>query len=183
MLLDEYQQLAARTRNRSLPLQDERACYAIGLSSEAGEGAEALVTEPGKVVKELGDVLWYTATVADTYDIQLHELAPYGVYDFVGVGLRTVKTDDGVLRVMLKLGGHAGTAADYLKKVLFHGHIYDGEKLRALLALVFKSIGEVADMNGVSFESVATENIAKLRARYPAGFSEAASANRAPSDI
>lgn len=196
MNINEYQTLAMRTHNPELSEKDARACYALGLAGEAGEAAEyiaeyALLGTQGthqlKLVKELGDVLWYIATVAAMYGLKMNELAPYGAktfneFDLLG-GEHLALSPVSRYVAGLKMAGAAGTASDYAKKLLFHGHVEDLEKLRGLLTKTLRAVQQASFQFGTSLEAVAVANIEKLRARYPDGFSAAASANRKASDI
>jgi NTP pyrophosphatase (non-canonical NTP hydrolase) len=85
MNLDDYQQLALRTASPK-DKKDEIFHLVLGLVGEAGEIAE----KSKKIVrdqksdfskldlddlkKELGDVLWYVAVLADYFDISLEEI-------------------------------------------------------------------------------------------------------------
>lgn len=85
----------------------------------------------------------------------------------------------------LGVAGEAGEVADVIKKVLFHGHPLDQAAVEKLekeagdvlwyLALLADRLGEF----GVTLDTVAEKNIAKLRARYPDGFDPERSRNRA----
>lgn len=85
MNLNEYQQLALRTA-RQKDANDEFYHLVLGLVGEAGEVAEKVK----KVVrdensdfskldelfkKELGDVLWHIAVLANYFDISLEDIA------------------------------------------------------------------------------------------------------------
>ncbi len=83
----------------------------------------------------------------------------------------------------LGLAGEAGEVADYLKKVYGHGHQLDPVKLKKELGDVLWYLADVCSKHGISLGEVAQLNIEKLRARYPEGFSEAASQARKPGDI
>lgn len=182
MKLNEYQELALRTRNR-IP-ESERPCYALGLAGEAGEAAMSIFIDPAKLGSELGDVLWYTATLAHVFGLKMSELAPFGITDFDQSDWLAIEDQGATIEVrLLILAGRSGEAADYVKKVVFHNHTSDAEKLRGLLSLVLKAIAGVAHIGGTNLEAVAQANIAKLRKRYPDGFSSEASANRKPADI
>lgn len=78
----------------------------------------------------------------------------------------------------LGLAGEAGEAADLAKKHLFHGHPLDRDKLRSELGDVLWYVATLADAVGLELGDIAEANIAKLRARYPEGFSEERSRNR-----
>lgn len=75
-----YQMAAARTMNRAAPLAP--ANYAMGLAGETGEVVELLKKrlfhgiDPGdKLVKELGDVLWYVAALCEEMGLTLEQVA------------------------------------------------------------------------------------------------------------
>jgi len=83
MTFDEYQQLAIRTKNSKLNDQLSIAVNALGLVGEAGEVADYLKKVVGhnhpidrnKLVLELGDVLWYVASLCDEYQINMEAVA------------------------------------------------------------------------------------------------------------
>ena len=76
---DEYQDLACETLG---PDADPRS-LALGVGGEAGEVMEIIKKgfRPDKEVdvdhleEELGDVLWYVATLADFYGLSLQDIA------------------------------------------------------------------------------------------------------------
>ena len=85
MNLDEYQRLALRTA-ASKDKKNELFHLLLGLCGEAGEIAEKskkIVRDKGSdfsqwdredVSKELGDVLWHVAVIADYFNIPLNEV-------------------------------------------------------------------------------------------------------------
>lgn len=78
----------------------------------------------------------------------------------------------------LGLAGEAGEVADLLKKVLGHGHEMDREKLSKELGDVLWYVADLATLHGLKLSDIAEKNIAKLKERYPEGFSHEASRNR-----
>jgi NTP pyrophosphatase (non-canonical NTP hydrolase) len=84
MTMQEYQEKALTT---SAIVENEVFHRVLGLVGEAGEIAEKfkkLVRDHGSdldkldrddMKKELGDVLWYVATLADILDIKLEDIA------------------------------------------------------------------------------------------------------------
>lgn len=87
---NEYQRAALRTaRDKDAP--DEFIHLVLGLVGEAGEIAEKvkkLIRDEGgdparldrdDITAELGDVLWYTAVLANFFDISLAEVAQRNV--------------------------------------------------------------------------------------------------------
>lgn len=76
------------------------------------------------------------------------------------------------------LMGELGEVIDLLKKHLFHKHPLDAEKLKIELGDLLWYVATTATTAGIEFDEIATNNIEKLRKRYPEGFSAAASINR-----
>lgn len=68
------------------------------------------------------------------------------------------------------LAGEAGEVCDYLKKVVFHGHDLDKQKLCEELGDCLWYIATLATTAGLSMEDVAWGNVQKLKRRYPQGF-------------
>jgi len=78
----------------------------------------------------------------------------------------------------LGIAGEAGEVADYIKKVLYHGHPMDKDKLCKELGDVLWYVATLADTAGLTLQEVAKVNIAKLMKRYPDGFDKEKSINR-----
>lgn len=78
----------------------------------------------------------------------------------------------------LGLAGESGEVCDILKKHLFQGHEFDRGAMIDELGDVLWYLAEAAAGLGVTLEEVATHNIAKLRERYPDGFSADRSIHR-----
>lgn len=78
----------------------------------------------------------------------------------------------------LGIAGEAGEVADYIKKVIYHEHQLDINKLNKELGDVLWYIATIASTAGLTLEEVAIVNIKKLKERYPEGFSPEASKNR-----
>ena len=79
---------------------------------------------------------------------------------------------------VLGLAGEAGEFANMIKKLTAHGHDIPIEDLADELGDVLWYLAEAATASGLSLDHIAQKNIAKLRARYPEGFSEERSRNR-----
>jgi len=90
MTLDEYQKAALKTASRK-GQEGEFIHRVLGLVGEAGEVAEkvkkAYRDENGEISeqmleelkKEIGDVLWYVATLADFLDMSLEEIGQINI--------------------------------------------------------------------------------------------------------
>ena len=85
---------------------------------------------------------------------------------------------DRLLLSALGLGGESGEYVDEIKKHVFHGKPWDHERLAKELGDVLWYLAYAADINGLTLSQLAEMNLAKLRKRYPEGFTEAGSAAR-----
>ena len=86
MTIEEYQQRSRRTA--LYPNRGNNFVYAaLGLAGESGEVSDKIkkvIRDKGgvmdevsrqEIAKELGDVLWYTATLADELNLSLEQIA------------------------------------------------------------------------------------------------------------
>jgi NTP pyrophosphatase (non-canonical NTP hydrolase) len=78
----------------------------------------------------------------------------------------------------LGVAGEAGEVADYIKKCEFHGHPLDRTKLKKELGDVLWYIAMLARTIDMPLSEIAEANVAKLKERYPNGFSHEASQKR-----
>jgi NTP pyrophosphatase (non-canonical NTP hydrolase) len=75
----EYQREVTRTMNHSLARKHALTNYALGLCGESGEVGELIkkhafhghTLDTEKLAKEIGDVLWYAAALADEAGLSL----------------------------------------------------------------------------------------------------------------
>lgn len=95
MSFDEYQEVSFAKRKRTLSETECAAMLALGVAGEAGEVADFMKKSlyhrddahnldldqefKNKIMKELGDVLWYLASLAALYDIKLSNVAQANV--------------------------------------------------------------------------------------------------------
>ena len=79
----------------------------------------------------------------------------------------------------LGLAGEAGEFANLVKKMTAHGHPFNPEDLKDELGDVLWYLAEAATAVGLNLEDIASQNVEKLIKRYPEGFSEQDSINRA----
>lgn len=92
---------------------------------------------------------------------------------------RTLGTGERALvESALGLVGEAGELVDLLKKEIFHKHNVSGERLELEMGDVLWYLAAIATLQGLSLADIAEANLAKLRRRYPAGYSAEASQAR-----
>lgn len=81
--LNEYQVLAERTFNDELSYDEALKMCTVGIASEAGEVAEDIKhhyyhghpLDQDNLIKELGDIMWYVATMAHVLGVPLSDVA------------------------------------------------------------------------------------------------------------
>ena len=76
------------------------------------------------------------------------------------------------------LAGESGEVCDYLKKVVFHGHDLDQDKLADELGDVLWYLANLADAIDLPLSEIARRNVEKLQKRYPEGFDSQRSRER-----
>lgn len=82
LLADEYQDEVRRTASADLPYSTMQCMLALGVAGEAGEVADMIKKHVGhghgldrdKLIKELGDVLWYVTALADLHSVSLSQV-------------------------------------------------------------------------------------------------------------
>ena len=93
-------------------------------------------------------------------------------------GFSGIQSEERLLCGILALGGEVGELQNYVKKGIWHGHGVSPEFVIEELGDILWYIADVSSTMGVPLSEVASNNIAKLKERYPDGFSEEASINR-----
>jgi NTP pyrophosphatase (non-canonical NTP hydrolase) len=102
--------------------------------------------------------------------------------EYQKLALRTAGHRDSEDKVLiyaaLGLAGESGEVAEVIKKTFFHGHQLDKESLHQELGDVLWYVAVMAAGLGFGLDQIAQANVAKLRSRYPEGFSEERSIHR-----
>jgi NTP pyrophosphatase (non-canonical NTP hydrolase) len=156
MELSEYQKEAVKfLRSRE---GVEENCQ-LGLVGEIGEIADLIkkrkyqghVVPSARVLEEIGDALWYAAVYLDAFGRELNAVpSPWW-----------------------------GTAESLvLSTAEMMANIRDPDMAEGAALYFVDQLAALAVLEGGTIEDVAAANIAKLRARYPEGFSEERSRNR-----
>ena len=139
-------------------------------------GMTHIGTEKGKYEKQcvLHD--------AQVYEIRNEAAASMTANDYQKQAMTTLNPTlskkDVLINGVMGLCGEAGEAIDIVKKHLHQGHELDREALKKELGDIAWYLAETAWALEIPLEEILTENLAKLKARYPEGFSEKASINR-----
>jgi NTP pyrophosphatase (non-canonical NTP hydrolase) len=89
-----------------------------------------------------------------------------------------LKGEQAIIYGAFAITGEAGEYSELVKKMVFHGHTLDFQHFKQELGDVLWGIAYAAMKFGWSLDDVAQMNVAKLKSRYPEGFSTTASVNR-----
>lgn len=111
----------------------------------------------------------------------------YMFYEYQKNAMRTANKslppDEMLLNAVMGMCGEAGEAIDLLKKHRAQGAPLDIDRLAKEVGDCLWYIAEFAEASGITLAEIAQRNIAKLKARYPEGFSADRSNNRAEGDV
>lgn len=151
-----------------------RVCGLVGESAELREELLHLGTDRRRtdaIVKELGDVLWYAATLSEWFKLGVHF-----TFDGIQKAAARCSFDVGYAEILCV---KAAKLSELMKKHLGHDkpiEMFQGKELE-LMQDVFVAIAHVANVANVPLTRVAAVNINKLRARYQGGGFTATLAN------
>ena len=90
----------------------------------------------------------------------------------------SLSTTEVLSNAVMGLCGESGEAIDLVKKHLFQGHELDREAMATELGDIAWYLAEAATALELDLDDILEVNIAKLRRRYPEGFSAERSINR-----
>lgn len=155
MTFEEYQKEAVKFRTESA---DNEEYLTLGLIEEVGEAAGKLakrtrdgVFDEKAFIKELGDILWFVANLADYYDRENGRKISDELKECFEAEIDDDSFDDDIMRLL----------------VYWVGYFLDGECWR-LIDVVYE-VGGLAKRHGYTLEQVAEINLAKLRDRAARG--------------
>lgn len=96
---------------------------------------------------------------------------------------KALPVDEKLLNAVMGMCGEAGEAIDLVKKHRAQGAALDMNRLAGEVGDCLWYIAEFAEASGIPLAEIAQRNIAKLKTRYPEGFSEERSSHRAEGDV
>lgn len=182
---DRYQELARRTQNPHLDRQGKLAHAALGLCSEVAEVETACRTgDVDSIVGEIGDVFWMLSELCDALGLRLQTI----LSDLILISdaeeeMEARRNDKFTPRpIRDHFGFHemsiaAATIAGYVQKT-FQGHQISPERISPVICTLYVHLRLKASYYGFSVFHAMYQNIEKLKARYPEGFSEYRSIHR-----
>lgn len=158
---DTYQKLAIRTA-KDYPTRDQNLLYfSLGLVGEAIEVLSA-PREAAPMEKELGDVLWYTARLADLVGITMGQIENH-TDELDGKIPIKLDTTEAITALVI----NAGAIGEIIKKVVRDGRQIDRDVLLTKFAHVYAYVQDVAQDHHLNLSDITETNIKKLEARYP----------------
>ena len=155
MTFEEYQQEAVKLRTDSA---NNEEYLTLGLIEEVGEAAGKLakrrrdgVWDEKAFIKELGDILWFVANLADYYDRENGTNLTSQLEDCFLLEVDDDRFDDDIMRL----------------RVYWVGLFLDSEE--GNITDIVLEVGGIAKKHGYTLEQLAEINLAKLRDRAARG--------------
>lgn len=157
MNFTEYQQSALRTASADRAPDLALGIFGLGLCGESLELIQAILNGESieAQTKEVGDVLWYLAVMADAFGVTY-------------LSLEDTSTSRGRISSATVVMHRACRLAELIKKQIGHGKPADKYEVCQLMIVLVKAL---AVASPVPLSLAAELNVAKLKARYPEGFS------------
>ncbi len=97
----------------------------------------------------------------------------------VGRTRATNDTRDTLALAAIGLAGETGEICDLIKKVLYHHHALERERLEEEIGDLCWYLATLCDVTGIRLAKALQGNLNKLRRRYPDGFNAERSRTRA----
>ena len=109
------------------------------------------------------------------------------ISEYQKLAMRTLNRDipdrDILINAVMGLCSESGEAIDIVKKQLFQGHDLDVSHLKEELGDIAWYLAEAAEALGVDLDEIFSDNIRKLKKRFPDGFESERSINRSDEQI
>lgn len=181
MQLGEYELVSGRTEPKqeemTISIQHSRILHAVlGIAGEASEVLGwVLLAETDsdefrkRRLEEYGDMFWYIALYCRVRHCTIDYLASLALATDFG---------ESPTRMIHHLVVESGTVLDEWKKVIFYKREPDLQMFDRRIGEVILILKMLIDQDDASLTSVLKTNVDKLKARYPAGFSEDKANNR-----
>lgn len=176
-------QIAARRTAKKMHVDDAFKHAALGLGSDMGEVASLLKAklvyndpiERPKLVKELGDVTWFTSYACDIFGVGMEEIVFLQITDHRYMTSRNPLATSVYWAMMgLKVAGDFNDLVAGGCDQVVHKSIG-----LLMLAKLYVCITQIASRHDIEIEEVFVENIAKLLRRFPLGYSDQDAITRA----
>lgn len=183
--LDDYQKIARLTDRTSGHASSGASILLLGLFGEVG----SLLSEMKKkqkdqntfrsyadsAMEEMGDVLWYFATIADMAGLRLSDIACeagdgiHAPVTFLDLQRQTRLFDEPVVGAqaeqrLLALAASTGRAVERWSP---QGLEEGDQSIQRNLVEIFVALVHAADDAGLSLDTAAVRNVAKILDRYP----------------
>lgn len=178
---NQYQEAAARTLidKPTRPITDNEMMIlwsVIGLVGEAGElaGCVHWSIQIDEIAEEIGDQFWYIAALCTKAGINLADVM--GHNDSPPIPLPTDDESRSIIAAWYVVKVSAVT--EYIKKSILHDHGFDTVIFSELITETIDVLLDLIATLDLSLDQIWADNIAKLWARYPGGFTPQASIDR-----
>jgi len=199
MNIADYHEEVKRTSSAEFPYEETLKLSGLGIAGEAGEvvwllddtlsaeeddcpyPSESLIGWHSALTKEAGDVLWYVVYLLNALDLRLEDVLEFHDLDTYQAVVRaefSTTTPFSLNRAARRLAAHAGAVADIIKKHTLHGRDLEQHDLKYRLFQTIFYLTAILNHFDIELAVVLDINTAKLRKRYPNGWSAEASLAR-----
>jgi NTP pyrophosphatase (non-canonical NTP hydrolase) len=178
MNFQDYQKSASRTLQCSMTPEQLISNLGLGIAGESGElawfvnyaeFADKGFIDTENVIDESGDLAWYIFMIAEFYHFNLASKAPLAETKYYE-NMLLMEVVSTPLYAILTLCYHCGMIADYIKKITYHAHTLDMDKLEDMLIHTLGAWIGFVDFYELDPYEILKRNIDKLWKRYPNGF-------------
>ena len=188
-----YHAEVRRTSDPDFPYSEKMVLAGLGIAGEASEFA-ALVREivtdeqygvsPSNgqhddLCEEAGDLLWYMAYLLNHFEMTFEVITASSLEAYQSFPFFRIEDESDIMATALELTIAAGAVADFVKKHILHQKPLDLTVLVGRLTIVFGNLTILLNHFDIKLGDALDKNTAKLRVRYPDGWSVAASLARA----
>lgn len=182
----EFQSAADRVADKSHELMIRQAIAVSGIVEESTEilGYMRKVVGHGhpfdrsKLIEEMGDLLWQIAETATSYGLHLARLAGDRTLDAFQEWVADGAPSSGDIVDGVRLSAAASKLASRMADQLEGGPYLTGTDVEDWLRVILQRLCLIAKSHGVRLSEIAGANEAKMRVRYPDGFTSEASQAR-----
>lgn len=180
MKLLEYKDLAIRTAAKGETEQQDLMHSACGLVTEVGELVDQYKRhifykkeyDKNHLIEEVGDVMWYLALGMEVLKC---DLTSYEEEDFLEETIKALNVESVLAALVYNSASIFACSFKYTSKddqeAMWGHYMY-------YLKNILIGLRHFCAVMNIDYEESKTKNIAKLKARFPQGFTEEAAVNR-----
>lgn len=183
----EYQNAILKFANTSLSAPARLDNWSMGLMGECGEVIDLLkkfeyhghTINTAKLIKEMGDVCFYLAIYCHDVGIDFDKVMAYRYPDGLPYPERLLTLSIATIsRELFGFVHRLNASVEEIKSTKYDDHTWAMACFMSSAKGIYGVLTVMGVVYGIDMDNVLKENVAKLSARYPDGFSSELSINR-----